>query len=141
MIGRHQCHLQMPACLDSFRGLFPLQQIPDEVALIRRRPFATAEWVQKYKPVPGEHRAENLREVLECESELETVLLRSVASAVIEYDRGERAATGGPPQDALELKTTTQNLNCLLSWQFSDVRDSCARNRQPGGAQEQSSHH
>jgi hypothetical protein len=141
MISRRQCHLQMPACLDSFRGLFPLQQISDELALIRRRPFATAEWVQKYKTVPDEHRAKDLREVLECESELDTVLLRSVASAVIEDDCGKRTATGGPPQKALQSKATAQDLNSLLLWQFSDLRDSCAGHRQRGGAQEQSSHH
>ena len=73
MVSRHQYQLQMPACLDSFRCLFPLQQIPDELALIRRRSFAATEWVQKYKTVPDEHRAENLRDVFECEFELETL--------------------------------------------------------------------
>ena len=129
MISRHQYQLQMLACLNSFRRLFPLQQIPDELALIRRRPFATTEWVQKYKTVPDEHRAENLREVLECEPELGTVVLRSVASAVIEYDRRKWTATCGPPQKALQLKTTTQNLDSLLLWRFSDLRDSRAGNR------------
>ena len=101
MISRHQYQLQMAPCLNSFRCLFPLQQIPDELSLIGRRPFATAEWVQQYETMPDEHRAENLREVLEGEAELKTVLLRSIASAVMEYDRGKRARTCGPPQTAL----------------------------------------
>ena len=119
----------MLSCLNSFRCLFTLQQIPDELTLTGRRPFATTEWVQKYKTVPDENRAENLREVLECEPELGAVLLRSVASAVIEYDRRKRTGTCGPPQKALQLKTTTQNLDSLLLWRFSDLRDSDARNR------------
>jgi len=129
MISRHQYHLKMLSCLNSFRCLFTLQQIPDELTLTGRRPFATTEWVQKYKTVPDENRAENLREVLECEPELGAVLLRSVASAVIEYDRRKRTGTCGPPQKALQLKTTTQNLDSLLLWRFSDLRDSDARNR------------
>src|SRR5262249_44421000 len=129
MLSRHQYELQMLARLDSFRCLFPLQQIPDELALIRRRPFSTAEWVQKYETVPDEHRAENLRDVLECEPQLETVLLRRVAPAVIEYDRRKRTTTCGPPQRALQLKTTTQNHDSLLLWRFSDLRDARAENR------------
>jgi hypothetical protein len=119
----------MPTCLDSFRCLFPLQQVSDELPLMCGRPFATAEWIEKYEAVPDKYRTKKLRGVLECQSELETVLPRSVASAVIEYDRGKRTATCGPPQKALQLKTTTQNLNSLLLWRFSDLRDSCARNR------------
>ena len=129
MISRHQYHLKMLSCLNSFRCLFTLQQIPDELTLIGRRPFATTEWVQKYETVPDEHRAENLREVLECEPELETVLVRTVASAVIEYDRRKRTGTCGPPQKALQLKTTTQNLDGLLLRGGSDLRNSGGGNR------------
>ena len=77
---------------------------------------------------PDEHRAENLRDVLEREPELHMVLPRSVASAVIEHDRGKRAATCGLPQEAFQLKTTTTNLDSVRLWPFNDLRGSRAGN-------------
>ena len=62
MIPRHQIQLEPPACLNPFRCLALVQQISDELPLIRRRSFAAAEWAQKHKPVPSEHRPENLRD-------------------------------------------------------------------------------
>jgi hypothetical protein len=124
MITHHQCQLETPACLDSFRCLFPLQQISDELALIRRRPFAAAEWAQKHKPVPDEHGAKNLREVLERQTELHMVLPRSVASAVVEHDCRKRPATCRPPQRAFQVKTTTQDLDSVLLWRFGDLCES-----------------
>jgi hypothetical protein len=130
----------MPACLDSFRSLFPLQPISDELPLIRRRPFAATEWAQEHETVPDEHWADNLRDVLERQPELHMVLPRSVASAVIEHDRGKRTATRGPPQESLQSKTITQNLDSLRSWRLNDLRDSRAGNCQCDCQQEQWSH-
>jgi hypothetical protein len=140
MISRHQCQLEMPACLRALCDFFPLQQISDELPLICGRSFATAEWVQKDETVPDEHWAENLCKVLEREPELETVLPRSVASAVVEDDCGKRTGTRGPPQEPIQLKTTIQNLDSLLLWPFNDLRDSRAGNRQRDCEHEQSSH-
>ena len=45
MIRRQQYQLEMLSCLEAFRGLCLLQEISDEGPLIRRRPFAPAEWI------------------------------------------------------------------------------------------------
>jgi hypothetical protein len=92
--------------------------------LIRRRHFAAAEWAQKYKPVPDEHGAENLRDLLERKPELHMVLPRSVASAVVEHDGGEGTATCGPPQRGFQVKPTTQDLDGVLLWRFANLCES-----------------
>jgi hypothetical protein len=130
MISRRQDQLQLPAGLEAVCHFFPLQQVSDELPLICRRPFASAKWIQEHETMPDEHGAENLREVLECEPNLETVLPRSVASAVIEYDGGKRTATCRPPQEAFQSKTATRNLDSLRARRFRAMRDSVAAKRQ-----------
>jgi len=128
MISRHQDQLQLPACLEALRRFFPLQQISDELPLIRGRPFATAKWIQEYETVPDEHRTENLRGLLECLAKLEIVLPGSVTSAVMEYDRGKtdrdlRASTKSPSVEDRHSKSrqfavaAVQRLARLPRWE------------------------
>jgi hypothetical protein len=52
-------------CVHERKTLEERQRCERILYLIRRRPFATTEGVQKYKTVPDEHRAEDQRELLE----------------------------------------------------------------------------
>jgi hypothetical protein len=106
----------MLAWFGAFFYLLLLQEITDELPLIGGRSFASTERIQEYKTMSNEHRTEDLRRVFQRQLELETVLLWSVASAMIKHHgrKGTRALR--LPEKALQPKTTTRNLDSLRDW-------------------------
>src|SRR6266567_3834238 len=116
VIGRHQHDLQMLACFGSFRYLLLLQEITYKLPLVGGRSFASTERIKEHETISNEHRTEDLSRLFQLQLEPETMLLRSVASAMIEHHgrKGTRALR--LPEKTFQPKTTTRNLDSLRYW-------------------------
>src|SRR5262249_47238885 len=103
-----------------------LQKIADEIALIGRRSFTAPEWKQEHVTVFDEHGSESAGGLFQCELQGGGVQPRTVASAVIEHDGGERASPGRFPEKRFQMEIATRSLDEL---RCDGLRSLCERRR------------